>query len=120
TPFRGLSGERRNYAPSSRAHGSPNPQRQGATMSEDIDVPDGLSADAEDMFRDVLEQHPEMAAHQFHSLIQAARLVSLADEMESQVQGAYLVPGYKGQPVANGLLTETRLARASAVTALKS
>ena len=89
-------------------------------MSEEIDVPDGLSADAEDMFRDVLEQHPEMAAHQFHSLIQAARLVSLADEMESQVQGAYLVPGYKGQPVANGLLTETRLARAAAVTALKS
>ncbi|MBI1376084.1 MAG: hypothetical protein GC157_01155 [Frankiales bacterium] len=83
-------------------------------------VPEGLSDDARDLFLDVLEADPELDAHRFHALVQACRLISLADTCEASIGESVTVPGYRGQPVANPLIGEARLARAAAVVALKA
>ena len=84
-------------------------------------VPEGLSSDGRDLFLDVTESHDgDLSAERFHALVQACRLVTLADQMTEALGGTMLVDGYKGQPVPNGLLTEIRLARAAAVAALKT
>jgi hypothetical protein len=86
-----------------------------------IDPPEGLSADAVDLFEDVVAEHgQDLGPERFGALIQACRLVSLADRAEAAIGHDLLTPGYKGQPVANPLLSEVRLARVGAVQALKS
>lgn len=90
-------------------------------MEPKIEPPEGLSADALDLFKDVTEARGlDMTPEQFGALIQACRLVTLADRAEAALGESFVVDGYRGQPVANGLLTEIRLSRASAVAALKA
>jgi hypothetical protein len=84
------------------------------------EVPDDLSDEARDLFLDVTEADPDLSADRFHALVQACRLVTLADRMEAALGADFVVVGYKGQPVPNGLVTEIRLARAAAVAALKA
>lgn len=86
----------------------------------DPQTPEGFSDDARDLFLDVTEASPELAPQRFHSLVQACRLVSLADRCETAIGDDWTVPGYKGQPQANALIGEARLARAAAVVALKA
>jgi len=83
-------------------------------------VPPGLSDEARDLFLDVTEADPDLAADRFHALVQACRLVTLADRAEAALGDEFTVAGYKGQPTPNGLLTEIRLSRSAAVAALKS
>ncbi|WP_446216549.1 hypothetical protein [Micromonospora sp. IBHARD004] len=56
----------------------------------------------------------------FGALVQAVKLVSLADRAEAAIGDAWLVPGYRGQLVANPLVGDARMARAEAVRALRS
>lgn len=89
-------------------------------VDSSIEPPEGLSDDALDMFHDVTTDNPTMKPAQFAALVQASRLVTLADGMTEALGTAYLVDGYKGQPVPNGLLSEIRQARAAAVSALRA
>ncbi|MER7440463.1 hypothetical protein [Micromonospora avicenniae] len=83
--------------------------------------PDNLTPDALDLFADVSEEHGDrLTASQFHSLVQACRLVSIADRAEEAIGDAWVIPGYRGQMIANPLIGEARMARASAVQALKA
>ncbi len=86
-----------------------------------IEPPDNLTPDALDLFADVTEEHGDrLTASQFHSLIAACRLISLADRAEEAIGDAWTIPGYRGATIANPLIGEARMARASAVQALKS
>ncbi|MGW0504140.1 hypothetical protein [Micromonospora sp. NPDC003241] len=86
-----------------------------------IEPPAGLSADALDLFEDVTdEQGDRLTASQFASLVQACRLVTLADRAEAEIGDRWIIDGYRGQPIANPLISDARMARASAVQALKS
>lgn len=86
-----------------------------------VEPPAGLSPDALDLFEDVTAAHgTDLAAERFGALIQACRMVTLADRAEASLGDDFTVPGYKGQPTPNGLLSEIRLGRAAAVTALKA
>ena len=90
------------------------------TDSPTVQPPDGLTPDALDLFEDVVQERgADLTPERFAALVQACRLVSLADRAEAALGEAFLVDGYKGQPVANGLLSEVRLARSAAVAALK-
>ena len=90
-------------------------------MTPEPTTPDGLSDDARDLFLDVVEAHGDaLTPERFHALTQACRLVTLADRAEAAIGDAFMVDGYKGQPVPNGLLSEVRLSRAAAVAALKA
>jgi hypothetical protein len=87
----------------------------------DLPVPSGLSPDAEDLFRDVSRERAESMTPERHAaLLQACRLVAMADRAEGAMGSDLIVTGYKGQPVPNGLLSEVRLARSAAVDALKA
>ncbi|MGW4154108.1 hypothetical protein ACWEDF_13255 [Micromonospora chersina] len=87
----------------------------------EVAPPDNLSADALDLFADVTEEHGDrLTASQFHSLIQACRLVSLADRAEEAIGDQWVIAGYRGQMIANPLISDARMARASAVQALKA
>ena len=83
-------------------------------------VPPNLSDEARDLFLDVTEADPDLDADRFHALVQACRLITLADRAEAALGEDFMVEGYKGQPVPNGLLTEIRLSRAAAVAALRT
>ncbi|MEW2477795.1 hypothetical protein AB0875_28885 [Micromonospora gifhornensis] len=86
-----------------------------------IEPPSGLSADALDLFEDVTgEQGNRLTASQFASLVQACRLITLADRAEEQIGERWVIPGYRGQMIANPLISDARMARASAVQALKA
>lgn len=85
---------------------------------EGLDVPDGLSPDAVDLIADVVESR-ELDAVEFQSLLQAARLVSLADRCEAEVTDVVSV-GSQGQPVAHPLIGEARSCRVAALAALRA
>ncbi|MEW2383702.1 hypothetical protein AB0873_16680 [Micromonospora sp. NPDC047707] len=88
---------------------------------DSIEPPAGLSADALDLFEDVTdEQGDRLTASQFASLVQACRLITLADRAEEQIGDRWIIDGYRGQPIANPLISDARMVRASAVQALKS
>ncbi|MFF4938787.1 hypothetical protein [Micromonospora sp. NPDC000729] len=92
-----------------------------STLPGEISPPDNLSPDALDLFEDVTaEQGDRLTASQFASLVQACRLVTLADRAEAEIGDAWTIPGYRGVTVANPLIGEARMARASAVQALKA
>ncbi|GAA2700058.1 hypothetical protein ACFY2R_17090 [Micromonospora olivasterospora] len=89
--------------------------------SPSVEPPDGLSADALDLFNDVVEEQGDrLTASQFASLVQACRLVTLADRADVEIGDRWIIDGYRGQPVANPLVSEARMARAAAVQALKA
>jgi hypothetical protein len=91
------------------------------TESNEIQPPDGLTADALDLFEDVVaEQGDKLTASQFASLIQACRLITIADRAEAAIGDQWVIAGYRGQQIANPLISDARMARASAVQALKS
>jgi hypothetical protein len=91
------------------------------TTRPQITPPDGLTSDALDLFEDVTaERGDTMSPEQFAALIQACRLVSLADRAEEHIGDAWVIAGYRGQMIANPLIGEARMARAAAVTALKA
>ncbi|SNR57803.1 hypothetical protein SAMN06264365_103413 [Actinoplanes regularis] len=90
------------------------------TYSAPIEPPGNLTPDALDVFEDVVsERGDKMTPEAFAALVQACRLISLADRAEDAIGDAWIIQGYRGQPVANPLLGEARMARASAVQALK-
>lgn len=86
-----------------------------------IEPPDNLTPEALDLFTDfVEEQGDKLTASQFASLVQACRLISLADRAEEAIGGQWVIAGYRGQQIANPLISDARMARASAVQALKA
>ncbi len=95
-----------------------------APENDEIQPPEGLSADALDLFHDVIDTHGgSISPTSFHSLVQACRLITLADRLEASLgrdDSQFIVKGYNGQPVVSGVITECRLARAAAVVALKT
>ncbi|MCC3295563.1 hypothetical protein LJ756_13130 [Arthrobacter sp. zg-Y411] len=55
------------------------------------------------------------------ALYEACNLLALADHMEERINtDGLMITGSSGQLVPNGLLSEVRLARVQAITALKS
>jgi hypothetical protein len=90
--------------------------------AEEIAPPAGLSAEAQDLFSDVCEEYSDkLTPTQYAALIQACRLITLADAAHAAIGDNWLVPGYRNQGmVINPCATEERLARAAAVQALKS
>jgi hypothetical protein len=91
------------------------------TQSDQIPAPANLSPDAVDLFEDVTsEQGDKLTASQFASLIQACRLITIADRAEAAIGDQWVIAGYRGQQIANPLISDARMARASAVQALKS
>lgn len=93
----------------------------GAPPAPTIAPPDDLSADALDVFTDCVDEWGErMSPSQFAMLVQACRLITLADKAEAQVGDAWLLPGARGHMITNPLVDTARQARAAAVHALKS
>ncbi|MET7966723.1 hypothetical protein [Micromonospora sp. NPDC005305] len=89
--------------------------------SPSVTPPGGLTSDALDLWHDVLEENGNtITAVGFGALVQAVKLVSLADRAEEAIGDQWIVPGYRGQLVANPLVGEARMARSAAVTALRS
>lgn len=85
------------------------------------DPPADLTPDALDLWEDVLTHHgATITTIGFGALVQAIKLVSLADRAEAAIGDQWLVTGYRGAPVANPLADTARQARTAAVTALKA
>ncbi|MFY1687468.1 hypothetical protein [Plantactinospora sp. WMMB782] len=91
------------------------------TETVQIETPEGLSDDARDLYSDVVEERGEtMTPEQFGALVQCVRLITLADRAEAAIGDAWIIPGYRGRPIANPLIADARMARAAAVVALKA
>lgn len=87
-------------------------------MTDQSDVPQGLSPEALDLFLDLTEGEEDLTAAQWQSALQAARLITTADRLEEAVGADLIVIGSAGQPVAHPALAEARQARATALSAL--
>lgn len=86
-----------------------------------IEPPDGLSADAADLWDDLTEARAAtITPEQLGALVQAVRLVTLADRLAAAVGDDLIVPGSQGQPVSNPALAEARMSRSAAVTCLRA
>jgi len=84
-------------------------------------LPINWSDSAKETYIQVEREHPGMDAASAAALYEACNLLALADHMEERVNAdGLMIPGSSGQIVPNGLLSEIRLARVQAITALKS
>lgn len=84
-------------------------------------LPITWSDSAKETYIQVEREHPGMDAASAAALYEACNLLALADHMEERVNAdGLMIPGSSGQMVPNGLLSEIRLARVQAITALKS
>lgn len=86
-------------------------------MSTEIDVPEGLSPDAADLYEDVMAE-ADLSPIQHAQLIQACRLITLADRAEEAIGEELIVDGYRGRPVENPLIAAAVRARSAAAAVL--
>ncbi|WP_435586583.1 hypothetical protein [Micromonospora aurantiaca (nom. illeg.)] len=85
------------------------------------DPPADLTPDALDLWEDILTNHGEtITTIGFGALVQAVKLVTLADRAEEAIGDQWLVTGYRGAPVANPLADTARQARTAAIAAMKA
>jgi hypothetical protein len=77
-------------------------------MSKEIAVPDGLHAAGARLWRSILGEY-DLDEHESLLLIEAARVADRLDRLATESDGAPLtVLNFKGDSVANPLLTEAR------------
>ena len=82
-----------------------------------IEIPDGLSEEAADLFADLSEDQ-DLTPAEWQAALQAARLVTMADRLDASVGEDLMIPGSAGQQVVNPAIAEARQARTAALAAL--
>jgi hypothetical protein len=79
----------------------------------------GESASA--AFQDIIDAAPTLAGSDLTALYYAVDLLNAADVMQAQAdKEGLVVEGSQGQPVAHPLLSEVRLSRAAALSAIRA
>lgn len=87
----------------------------------DLEIPDDLSPDAADFLADVLGAHDDLPAAAFQSVVQIARMISRADDLDALVaEQGLMVRGSQGQDVLHPAVAEARQARTHALAALRA
>lgn len=96
-------------------------ENQNQEANPQSGLPQTWSDSAKETHLQIESEHPNIDAASASALYEACNLLALADHMEERVNAdGIMISGSSGQMVPNGLLSEIRLARVQAITALKS
>ena len=84
-------------------------------------LPASWSDSAKETYVQIADDNAGLDAASLSTLYEACGLFSLADALAAQVEkDGYVVPGSNGQPTAHPLLSEVRLNRIQAMSALRA
>lgn len=91
------------------------------TPDEPAKPRDAWGESATEAFQAIIDAAPTLAGSDLTALYYAVDLLDAADTMQAQAdEEGLVVQGSQGQPVAHPLLSEVRLSRASALSAIRA
>lgn len=91
------------------------------TSKEPASPRESWGESARSAFQDIIDAAPTLAGSDLTALYYAVDLLDAADTMQAQAdEEGLVVSGSQGQPVAHPLLSEVRLSRAAALSAIRA